>query len=312
MQAVQDGRINNEIGLGINVFSSDWTRLARVLKRKSSHIVAGDFSNFDGSLNRQLLCKLADIVSDWYDDGEENRRIRRVLMEYLVSSVWAVQGVIVQLDHSQPSGNYITTLLNCMYNMLIFRYVYLLARRKNGMTESLLKYREHVTGVFYGDDSIMAISEEAIEWFNQVIISELMEKTGHSYTDETKSAVVRKAKTLDEVTFLKRSFKKFSSETWIGPLARETVEDMVMWSTTSQDLEEALHDVVQNASIEAWAHGREYFDTWTEKVKAAVAEVEQEYSGVGYRDGQQLWISFVNGTDVATGYKMKDLTKTLR
>ena len=43
--------ITNEMAVGINVYSPRWHVLAKNLQKKGPHVVAGDFSNFDGSLN---------------------------------------------------------------------------------------------------------------------------------------------------------------------------------------------------------------------------------------------------------------------
>jgi hypothetical protein len=99
---------------------------------------------------------------------------------------------------------------------------------------------------------------------------------------------------------------------WIGPLATETIEDMVMWSTKSQDLDVALADVVEAASLEAWAHGPTYFDKWTKAVKEAVSNTDQSYSGLSSREAQTLWVNFLTGSASPVGYKLQTLLKTLK
>ena len=48
-------RIDNEVAVGTNPYSVDWERIAKRLKSKGKHVIAGDFGNFDGSLVAQIL-----------------------------------------------------------------------------------------------------------------------------------------------------------------------------------------------------------------------------------------------------------------
>nr|APG78052.1 hypothetical protein 1 [Wenzhou shrimp virus 7] len=268
MEHVMKNRIDNEIGLGVNVYSYDWTRIVDKLRKVGSKVIAGDFSNFDGSLNSQILSRVAEIVTDWYDDEQENGLTRHTLVEYLFNASWLINGQVFQLNHSQPSGNPLTTLINCMYNMIIFRYVYLLARRSQGLSLTLSNFCLHVSSVFYGDDSLCCVSDKVCEWFNQHTITHFMSVTGHDYTDETKSGTPPPYRSLSEVTFLKREFV-FRESFWVAPLSKVTIEDMCMWSRKNIDPQEALRQTTRIASFEASLHGDEYLKTFAGVVRRA-------------------------------------------
>ncbi|APG76720.1 hypothetical protein 1 [Beihai picorna-like virus 93] len=266
MEHIMVNRITNEIGLGTNVYSADWSRIVQRLRNVSPHVIAGDFSNFDGSLNSQLLCRVAEIVTDWYDD--DNGMIRATLMEYLFNASWLIDDHVIQLNHSQPSGNPLTTMINCIYNMLIFRYCYLLLLERMEAPLTLSGFRSNVACVFYGDDSICAISPSVKDWYNQLTITEAMAITGHTYTDETKSGSPPPFRSLHEVTFLKRHFV-LRDGMWIAPLSKETIEDMIMWTRKNLDAQEALVQVTRTASFEASLHSREYFEQFCATVRKA-------------------------------------------
>jgi len=284
---VMQNRITNEIGLGTNVYSFDWHRIVMRLNRVGHKIIAGDFSNFDGSLNSQLLGRIAEIVSDWYDDGEENARIRHVLTEYLFNAFWLIDGTVLQLNHSQPSGNPLTTLINCVYNMLIFRYIYLLALEDNGYPLTLCNYSSRVASIFYGDDSICAISNTAIEWFNQHSITKYMLRTGHEYTDETKSGNPPPYRDISEVTFLKRGFEN-KLGFWQAPLSKLTIEDMCMWSRSGIEPQEAMHQTTRIASFEASLHGEMYHNEFCNTVRRACREAGYSDSLLHYMEAHNI------------------------
>lgn len=276
LEHVMKNRIDNEIGLGVNVYSYDWTRIVDRMRKVGDKVIAGDFSNFDGSLNSQILSRVADIVTDWYGDGQENGLTRHTLLEYLFNASWLMNGHVFQLNHSQPSGNPLTTLINCMYNMIIFRYVYLLAQRDSGFPLTLSSYCVNVASVFYGDDSLCCVSNKICDWFNQHSITRFMSITGHDYTDETKSGSPPPFRSLSEVTFLKREFV-FRDSLWVAPLSKVTIEDMCMWSRKNIDPQEALRQTTRIASFEASLHGDEY-------LKAFGDVVRQACRAAGYRE----------------------------
>nr|APG78009.1 hypothetical protein 1 [Beihai picorna-like virus 91] len=261
-----ENRIENEIGLGTNVYSQDWNRIAKRLLSKGGPVIAGDFSNFDGSLNSQILFRIADVISSWYDDGETNKLVRQTLFVYLVNAPIIFRNQVIQLNHSQPSGNPLTTLLNCLYNSFIFRYCYLLAQGERGETQTLSHFRKRVAAVFYGDDSIIGISPLIIDWFNQETITKFMDMTGHEYTDEEKTGKCVPFRSLDEVNFLKRTFK-LRDGNYVCPISKDTIEDMVMWTKRGIDQDAWCDQVLTTAAFEAHYHGEEFFNSFSNKIR---------------------------------------------
>nr|WPR18354.1 MAG: RNA-dependent RNA polymerase [Crogonang virus 70] len=78
---IMHNRNANEIATGTNVYSADWNEIVYKLASRGKtkdgmNIVAGDFANFDGSLSSQILWYILDLINEWYDDGEENAKIR--------------------------------------------------------------------------------------------------------------------------------------------------------------------------------------------------------------------------------------------
>jgi hypothetical protein len=257
------------------------------LKAKGDNIIAGDFSNFDGSLNSQILFRIMEVINSWYDDGEENALIRRCLAHYLFNATYLLDGNLFYLNHSQPSGNPLTTVINCMYNMFIFRYCYLLAQFENGMAQELSSYRNNVCGVFYGDDSIMSISPSIINWYNQETLSVYMKVTGHEYTDENKSTDFVPFKSLKDVNFLKRKLVSVDG-IWQAPLAVETLHDMVMWSKNTIEPSEMMSQTLKQATLEASLHGKKFHGEYTDVLKQACRETGYEYVGLSFREAQNI------------------------
>ena len=125
--ALMETRIDNGCAVGVNVYSDDWTYLATKLQSKGKRVFAGDFSGFDCSEVPQVHHAILDLINEWYDDGEENAQIRRVLWEEVYNSKHISGSNVYWWTHSLPSGHPLTTVINSVYNNLAFRYCWVVA-----------------------------------------------------------------------------------------------------------------------------------------------------------------------------------------
>nr|WPV63207.1 MAG: RNA-dependent RNA polymerase [Wufeng shrew dicistrovirus 12] len=231
----------NEVSVGTNVFSPDWNDIVRKLASRAAtakgmNIVAGDFSNFDGSLSSQILWAILDAINEWYDDGEENAQIRRTLWMHIVHAIHINHDVIYQATHSQPSGCPITAILNSIYNSIIIRIAYLICAQQyfesSGVDyRSMYYFNAFVAMVSYGDDNLIGINEKILEWFNQLSITVALSIIGHEYTDEAKTGIIVPFRNIEEVAYLKRAFKwNPALNRYVAPLDLDTVLEIVQWT----------------------------------------------------------------------------------
>lgn len=102
-------------------------------------MVAGDFSDYDGSLHPDILNTICDMINEWYDDG--NDVIRRNLFLSITHSVHLADGLVYQWTHSQPSGNPGTSLINSIYNSFVMRLVFYARERMAGQEGSFVHDR---------------------------------------------------------------------------------------------------------------------------------------------------------------------------
>lgn len=259
-------RINNEISIGTNVYSMDWTRTAERLCSKGDKVIAGDFSNFDGTLVLELLAEIVEIINAFYDDGEENAQIRRVLWKEIVNSIHLCGDDIYMWTHSQPSGCPITAILNSLYNSISMRYVWLIVMPTEYCT--MKAFNEHVAMVSYGDDNCVNIADVVIDLFNQLTIAEGYKEMGMTYTDETKSGDMIPYRSISEIGYLKRGFKWDEEEhQFIAPLDLDVVLEMINWVRGDFDREERTVENMETSAFELSLHGREVFENWIGKYK---------------------------------------------
>jgi len=274
-------RISNEVAVGSNVYSTDWERIAKRLKTKGSHVIAGDFGNFDGSLVAQILWAIFwDIFVPWLEqfndlESAEGERVLRIclgLWTHIVHSVHIYDDNVYMWTHSQPSGNPFTVIVNCLYNSIIMRISWIRVMEKyQPKLKSMKWFNDYVALITYGDDNVLNIDSKVIGWYNQITISEVMAEMKHEYTDEAKTGEIVKSRKLDEVFFLKRKFK-FSDELQrhVAPLKIEVIYEMLNWSRRSIDPDEILMANIGTAFREIVYHGKEEYN----KLRSAILKLK--------------------------------------
>lgn len=261
-----------ESTVGINVFGEQWSTLANRLKEMGPNVVAGDFSNYDGTLCSAVIWEVLDVIERFYENAtDEDRKVRRALWCEIVNSVHLTtpfdgtahgkEGFLYQWSHSQPSGNPATVILNSVYHSLVTRYVYKLCARKYCPEKvSLNNWDKYVRHVNYGDDDVTNIAPE-IEWFNQLTMTEAFLELGMVYTDEAKSGQLVKFRTLEEVGFLKRKFRYDQEQgRWRCPHSMDVILEMAMWVKRGANVYQLTADVLEEAMHELAQHPEEVFN----------------------------------------------------
>jgi hypothetical protein len=253
-------RIDNELAVGIRSQSMDWHKLARKLKSKGPCVVAGDFTDYDGNLNPKFLWVICDMANMWYADG--NEAIRRILWLDVVNSFHVAGDFMYQWTHSQPSGNPGTAIINSIANSLMCRYVYYSLAMG---ADKAPPFNKVVTMVSYGDDNVLNISDEVVEWFNQITMSYVFPTIGMTYTDANKETIQREYVSLEEASFLKRGFR-MEDGLWLGPLEQRSINNRLEWQKRGSDMETLVENA--KAAIAEWAlHCDADFEFWSHKIQ---------------------------------------------
>jgi hypothetical protein len=131
-------------------------------------------------------------------------------------------------------------------------------------------FNEHVSMVSYGDDNCVNISDQAIEFFNQVTIAEGYKQLGMTYTDESKSGSMVPYRSIKDIAYLKRTFRWDDEEfQYIAPLELGVILEMMNWVRGNFDVESCTTENVQTAAYELSLHGRRVFDEWAPRMKEA-------------------------------------------
>ncbi|AYQ66681.1 nonstructural polyprotein [Drosophila kikkawai virus 1] len=271
----------NGVAVGTNPYNEDWDQIVRQISKKGKKVLAGDFSNYDGSLNTQVLWMVYETIEEFYKRNDVNynandAKVRYSLWLHIVNSVHVYGNNLYQWTHSQPSGNPFTVIINSIYNLLILVIAYLttiknsnLEYKQKAKLFNTISFDRHVSPIVYGDDNILNISDDICELFNQQTLTDSLEMLGHTYTEETKDGKIHKYRNIHDISFLKRKFV-FDEDTyhWIAPLDISVIYEMLNWVRgNSVDSVSLLKSNIETALREVSLHGVNEFNKFVKALQ---------------------------------------------
>lgn len=253
---------------GIDVESMQWTKLMEHLLEVSDVGIAGDYGNWDGSVKAEVMAAHVNNINAWYDDGEENALIRRVLYDEVIHTILLCGTTMLMKHHGVPSGFPGTTNLNTDQGEFMMAVCwYELAPEDE---RDLVFFARNTRGKVYGDDHVYAVRRAALLFFNMVRISAFLRSIGIEYTAPDKNEESMKPYGyLREWTFLKRGSRKVGKQ-WLPVIGQEVIAELTNWVTDSADPWTLCNESCADACRYAWFYGPEFFDNFCEKVMAVV------------------------------------------
>jgi len=269
-------RIHSGSAVGVNPYSSEWDEVVKYLKEVGEDFVAGDYAHFDGNNHPEIDNVACEFINNWYDGTDNESTIRMNMFYSLEFSLHILGDIIYSWSGSLPSGHPITTIVNTITNMFLFRYVWV--KSHFGDLNSLKYFNENVRLMCYGDDNVACIRKIALDTFNQHTITEVLSTIGFEYTDETKGSVkVSKSRNLNEISFLKRSFRFDNTlNRYVAPLESTVIHEIPYWARSKKNVLDQMYVNIDQSLREASLHGEKFYTEFSGKVKKAFSDMPYE------------------------------------
>lgn len=269
--AMKNSMIRTFSCLGMDVRSSDWSYLYSELRKVGPNGIDMDFFNYDRiAVIMQLVDAICDSINEWYNDGEEFARMRKIAIHEMIFSFMLSGDLMIRKFQGNPSGNPLTTELNNCANLLMFIIVYLIiARSRSPDDYSVRSFKKNVCIKTYGDDVIITLSPSCQLWFDVSLITPLYALHGITVTPADKTSELG-IKPLEELTFLKCNFVPSGIPThpWNAGLSKTSIENMMQFyrlQPNNGTPEEAIsHNFVESCEY-AYFWGEDYFEAHKRK-----------------------------------------------
>nr|QAT96400.1 polyprotein [Maize chlorotic dwarf virus] len=307
--------------VGINPENMEWSDLMHGFLGKSNVGFAGDYSKFDGIGDPQIYHSITQVVNNWYNDGEENARIRHALISSIIHREGIVKQYLFQYCQGMPSGFAMTVIFNSFVNYyyLAMAWMNLISNSPLSPQATLEDFDYYCKVVVYGDDNIVSVDQNFIQYYNLQRVAAYLNQFGVTYTDDAKNPIEKSVPFVDitSVSFLKRRWAPLGgrlSTIYKAPLDKTSIEERLHWIRECDDDIEALNQNIDSALYEASIHGQVYFRNLLERINLACDAVMIPGPIKTYRDYQRRWWTSMTGgaLDPSSLSKLISMTETGR
>jgi len=286
IRLMQNNRFAFETALGTVAQSREWENLYAylcdtdldIIKNDplaglAQFIVAGDFRFYDKTMPPPMILAAFAVmqffmkIAGW---PPEDLIVARGIALDVAYPLIDMNGDIMMLFGTNPSGVPVTTPVNSMVHSIYMRYTYVVLNPEHNCVD----FKKNVKLLTYGDDGVMGVSP-TIPWFNHTTIQKVLADNGITYTMADKTSESKPYIHISEVSFLKRKWVYDDEVTaFLAPLDLESIEKSIMTCVYSKSVshEYQMISSVGGAVREYFYHGRAVYDLWVPRLKFLCTE----------------------------------------
>jgi hypothetical protein len=254
---VQSQASRKPVSVGLNAHSLEWTEIFTRLNQTSKSVIAGDFTNYDGKLPKFVGEFFLQFVNEWYNDGETNANIRKLLFYHITDATHISNCYVYQVVDGNPSGNPITSIYNSFANIIMCMTI---------LHEDLCLCSDEYTLVVYGDDNVITINRPGYKASD--LTNYFKDRFGLVYTHFSKEESDTNDTLLD-IRYLGRAFV-YSDGVYHAPLKIKVIVEATYWFKSTTSPQEIVLSTAESFFLELSHHGPQVFREYSEKYLKAV------------------------------------------
>jgi len=262
IRVMMKNRFIFEAAPGTVAQSLEWEEIRNHLTQfGADKMVAGDYGKFDKKMLPDFILAAYDIIIEihraagWSD---EDLLVLKCIAEDTAYPLIDFDGDLIEFFGSNPSGHPLTVIINSLVNSLYQRYAYIMLNPEQHCED----FQENVALMTYGDDNAFGVSSRA-PWFNHTAIQAELERIGVTYTMADKEAKSVPFIHIDEISFLKRTWRFDEDlQSYLCPLEEASIQKMLtIWLPSKTICPEAQMIAVIESAVNEWFfYGRKKFE----------------------------------------------------
>nr|QID77679.1 polyprotein [Pink bollworm virus 4] len=231
----QKNRFACENTIGINPDGEEWTILGNDLKSFSNFILTADYSGYGPRMNSSVLFGAFRVMINWYEHHgatKEDSCVREVMAHEIAHGLHIARDLVFRPVAGMPSGNSATVVINSLANSLYIRLAFLTLAEENAPhLADLFYFQKFILLRHNGDDLIVSVKPDIIEWFNNLSLIEFFARYNLKMTDALKAGKVQPYCNLEDATYLKRGFCPHPTREnqFLAPLEKSSITDTANW-----------------------------------------------------------------------------------
>jgi hypothetical protein len=189
--------------------------------------------------------------------------------------------LIYQWQGCNPSGGYLTTLINTVINKLLALYVShnIAANHFNTTRVEFDDIGRNIRFGMFGDDCVVVVSEE-YQFITQEAMTIEFSKIGLKFTDDEKKGLVHQHRDITEGSILKRKFRYDSYfKCWVAPLELKVILESPYWHKKNVPPDhwfQCLHRTLCELAL----HGEKVYNALAPSIELEFTKVLETKSGI--------------------------------
>lgn len=267
---------------GINASSAAWSDLYHRLNRKQFWN-DGDFTAFDVNISSQLLLTISQEViipliklSPNFDDV--NVETLEILLMECINALVVVDNDVFLLGGMNPSGNPLTTILNCFANIIYHMFAYI---EIYGL-EKLPDFFEDVELYTYGDDSVYTTN---LESYNSESIASVLREYNITYTNSQKKSG-QHFTPKEDIVLLQRAFVEEGNRV-LAPLSKSSILRALMIGDATTNYGVRWQSVIHSL----WFESMHYGDQFGEELRNLLINIVERKNLTKPDYGRDTWLT---------------------
>lgn len=261
VRVMQRNKFVFECGPGTNPLSTEWQEIREhICKFGEERLIAGDYGKFDKTMPPALILAAFDILR-WMCERAGYALTEIIVIQGIAEDtafpLVDFNGDLVEFFGSNPSGHPLTVIINGLANSLYMRYCY----HELDPEHAVRNFKKRVALITYGDDNAMGVHASA-PWFNHTAVQAVLAAVGVRYTMADKEAVSVPYISIDDVSFLKRTWRWDEDVgAFLAPLEEASIGKSLTRVVASKTIspEAQACEVLKSAHMEYFNYGWEKF-----------------------------------------------------
>jgi len=246
---------------------SVWGRYYEVLRERSDVGFDVDYKNYDGTVQPAAFDFFLAVTDHYY--GVQNINERHALIQTLQCSLHLIGNCVAESAQGNKSGNPLTDLFNSITNVWLVYVVYQMTREIHELPSAIETIDVNVDFLTYGDDVILSVVDECLDYFNRVTFARLAKRIGYDVTAANKSSEIVPYEKLEELTFLKSAFVQQHGYV-AAPMPKKGIYKQLMWITSNVEGDiTVFEEQIKNALGFMAHHGYEEY----QKLRSELADL---------------------------------------
>lgn len=265
--------------VGINPESVQWVELYNRMRKNGTIGPNADWKKFDTTIRDKLIMMVIELINKWYaikfDNIDDKWNKARLNFGRAMAHRTVLLGSLVfHVSHGNPSGNFLTTIINTMSNAILMQMYWL--QYAPIQIRSMSWFDNNTTLVCYGDDLMWTVSPLITDYgFDMNTLKEFSYSIGMKITSAHKNDDDILAE-LDSFNFLKRGFARDYRNVIVARLDWSSMAGMINWVRKSKfgTPTESLKVNMRVFSQYLYFYGREVYEHWCKELNLDVPDWE--------------------------------------